>query len=79
LLALRPAVTIPEGARLTKALQKTEIGVDEEGTEAISVTYSGGVWHDWRATETICDDREPPVLLRDEAQHHWTIAILGGR
>jgi len=41
--ALRPAVTIPEGARLTKALQKTELSVDEKGTEAITVGISGGV------------------------------------
>jgi serpin B len=41
--ALRPAVTIPEGARLTNALQKTEISVDEKGTEAISVGIAGGV------------------------------------
>ncbi|HLX85137.1 MAG TPA: serpin family protein [Terriglobales bacterium] len=41
--ALRPAVTVPEGARLTKALQKTQISVDEEGTEAISVSFAAGV------------------------------------
>jgi len=41
--ALRPAVTIPEGARLTNALQKTEISVDEKGTEAISVNIAAGV------------------------------------
>jgi serpin B len=41
--ALRPAVTIPEGARLTNALQTTEISVDEKGTEAISVSIAGGV------------------------------------
>jgi serpin B len=41
--ALRPAVTVPEGARLTKALQKTELSVDEKGTEAITVGISGGV------------------------------------
>ena len=29
--ALRPAVTIPEGARLTNALQRTELSVDEKG------------------------------------------------
>ena len=41
--ALRPAVTIPEGARLANALQKTQLSVDEEGTEAISVAFTGGV------------------------------------
>ena len=41
--SLRPAVTISEGARLTKALQKTELSVDEKGTEAISVSVAGGV------------------------------------
>jgi serine protease inhibitor len=41
--ALRPAVTIPEGARLTNALQKTELSVDEKGTEAISVGIGAGV------------------------------------
>ena len=41
--ALRPGLTIPEGARLTNAVQKTELSVDEKGTEAISESYSGGV------------------------------------
>jgi serpin B len=41
--ALQPAVTIPEGARLAGAIQKTELSVDEEGTEAISVVFAGGI------------------------------------
>jgi serpin B len=41
--ALRPAVTIPEGARLTDALQKTEINVNEKETEVVSEGVMGGI------------------------------------
>jgi hypothetical protein len=41
--AVRPAIKISEGAHLTEALQKTEISVDEEGTEAISMSFSGKI------------------------------------
>jgi serpin B len=41
--ALRPAVSVPEGARLNNAFQKTTLSIDEKGTEAISVGFGGGV------------------------------------
>lgn len=41
--ALRPGVTVPEGARLTNALQRMEISVDEKKTEVISDSVPGGI------------------------------------
>lgn len=38
-----PLVENPEGARLTRVLQAVTIKVDEKGTEAASVTFTGGV------------------------------------
>jgi serpin B len=41
--ALRPAVAIPEGARLANVFQRTTLSIDEQGTEGVSVTLGGGV------------------------------------
>jgi serine protease inhibitor len=41
--SLRPLVDSPEDAKLTRVLQVISIKVDENGTEAVSATYTGGV------------------------------------
>lgn len=38
-----PLVENPEGAKLTRVLQMVSIKVDENGTEAVSATFTGGV------------------------------------
>jgi serine protease inhibitor len=41
--SFRPLVGSPAGAELTRVLQVISIKVDENGTEAVSATYTGGV------------------------------------
>lgn len=41
--ALAPAVSNPEGARLTRVLQAVSISVDEKGTDAVSAEVAAGV------------------------------------